>query len=132
MATLALGSRSRLTVQASWPSRPRGIDCLGHRRGPFSPSSIVYTLTNSGVLLSTGRHQSTKLVTLSAASGTLAAGASTTVTVSINSGANSLAAGNYNDTVNFVNTTTGNGNTRARSRSRLTVQASWPFRPPAA
>jgi hypothetical protein len=58
-------------------------------------------------------------VTLSATGGTLAAGASTSVTVSLNSTANSLAAGSYNDTVSFVNTTTGNGNT-SRSLS-LTV-----------
>ena len=37
-------------------------------------------------------------VTLSSAGGTLAAGATTTVTVSIDAGANSLATGSYSDT----------------------------------
>jgi hypothetical protein len=61
-------------------------------------------------------------VTLSATSGTLVAGASTSVTVSINSNASGLPAGSYSDTVSFVNATTGNGNT-SRSVS-LTVNSS--------
>jgi hypothetical protein len=50
-------------------------------------------------------------MSLSATSGSLAAGASTTVTVSLNANANSLATGNYSDTVGFANTTSGNGST---------------------
>jgi len=50
-------------------------------------------------------------VSLSSTSGTLAAGASTTVTVSINSGANALAPGAYTDMVSFNNTANNNGNT---------------------
>jgi hypothetical protein len=53
-------------------------------------------------------------VTLSNSGGTLAAGATTTVTVSINSGANSLTAGSFSDTVTFTNTTNHSGDT-ARS-----------------
>jgi hypothetical protein len=41
----------------------------------------------------------------------LAAGASTTITLSIDANAESLAAGNYSDTGFFANTTTGNGDT---------------------
>src|SRR6185369_10831632 len=42
-----------------------------------------------------------------------------TVTISINSNANTLPVGDYADTVSFVNTTTGNGN--AFPRVNLTV-----------
>jgi len=80
--------------------------------GPFSPASIIYTLTNSGgTTLNWTASKTANWVSLSATSGSLAAGAATTVTVSLNSAANSLAAGSYNDTVSFANTTTCNGNT---------------------
>jgi hypothetical protein len=63
-------------------------------------------------------------VTLSATGGTLAAGANTTVTASINAGANSLAAGGYSDNVTFTNTANGTGNT-SRPVS-LTIDAAAP------
>src|SRR5260221_2808005 len=49
-------------------------------------------------------------LTLSATSGTLAAGGSTNITVSINANANSLVGGVYSDTVLF-STSNGSGNT---------------------
>jgi hypothetical protein len=99
-----------------------GLSSSGTVGGPFSPSSISYTLSNSGgSSLSWTAGKTQNWVSLSASSGTLAAGASTTVTVSINANADSLTAGSYSDTVSFVNSTTGNGNT---SRAlALTVNA---------
>ena len=89
-----------------------GLTSSGIQGGPFTPSSKVYTLQNTGG--SSINWTASKLqtwTTLSSTSGTLGAGASTTVTVSINSGANSLTPGSYSDTVSFTNTTNGNGNT---------------------
>jgi hypothetical protein len=48
-------------------------------------------------------------VSLSATSGSLAAGASTSVTVSINTNADSLTAGNYSDSVSFADTSNPDG-----------------------
>jgi hypothetical protein len=96
-----------------------GLSSSGTVGGPFSPSSIGYTLTNNGgATLNWTASKTANWVNLSTTSGSLAAGDSTTVTVSLNSAADSLAAGSYNDTVSFVNTTTGNGNT-SRSVSLL-------------
>jgi autotransporter-associated beta strand protein len=84
----------------------------GYPGGPFSPSSMQYTLSNTGgsaINWTAGKSQT--WVTLSATSGTLAAGASTTVTASINTGANSLPVGPHTDLITFTNTTNGNGTT---------------------
>ena len=78
--------------------------------GPFSPTSQMYALTNSGT--DTLTWQATNLtswVNLSATSGNLPVGAATTVVVSIN--ANSLPAGTYSDTVAFSNLSTAVGST---------------------
>jgi hypothetical protein len=89
-----------------------GLGSSGMVGGPFSPSSIVYTLTNSGGLsLDWAAGKSQSWLSLSATNGSLAAGASTNLTVSINSNANSLLAGSYSDMVGFTNTTSGAGNT---------------------
>jgi hypothetical protein len=82
----------------------------GHLGGPFTPTSVSCTLTNGGTSpLNWTAAKGQSWTALSAASGTLAAGANTTVTWSINSGANALAAGSYADTVIFTNTTSGVG-----------------------
>lgn len=88
------------------------LNSSGAVGGPFSPGSIIYTLTNSSdSTLDWTASRAENWVSLSATSGSLAAGDSTTVTVSINANADSLATGNYSDTVSFVNTTTGHGST---------------------
>ncbi len=89
-----------------------GLVSTGLVGGPFTPSSQAYTLRNSGSSSINWTAAKTETwTTLSAASGTLNAGASTTVTVSINAAANALTAGAYSDTVAFANTTNGNGDT---------------------
>ncbi len=89
-----------------------GLTSTGNAGGPFSPSSQSYTLTNpGGSSISWTASNAQSWATTSPASGTLAAGGTATVAVSVNSGANSLAAGSYSDTVTFTNTTNGTGNT---------------------
>jgi hypothetical protein len=103
-----------------------GLTSSGAEGGPFSPNSTIYTLTNSGgTSLNWSASKTANWVSLSATSGSLEAGASTTFTVSINGNADGLAAGSYSDTVSFVNTTTGNGNT-SRGIS-LTVNSTLTF-----
>jgi hypothetical protein len=105
--SLTVNSTGLLTI-----SPAAGLSSSGTVGGPFTPSSIVYTLTNpAGSSLNWTASETQSWLSLSATNGTLAAGASTSVTVLLNSAADSLAAGNYSDTVSFVNATTGNGNT---------------------
>jgi len=87
------------------------LSASGYAGGPFNPSSIKYTISNTGgQAVNWTAQKSQSWLSLSAVSGTLTPGKSTTVTVSIGSSANSLAAGSYSDTVNFTNTTNGLGN----------------------
>jgi blue copper oxidase len=81
--------------------------------GAYTPSSLAYTLTNTGTgTMSWTAANTAAWLSLSSTSGSLAAGASTTVTASINAtAASSLSAATYSDTISFTNTTTGSGNT---------------------
>jgi hypothetical protein len=75
----------------------------GYAGGPFSPAGVTYTLANSGsASLNWTASKTANWLSLSAASGTLAAGAATSVTVSLSAGAKSLALGSYSDTVSFT------------------------------
>ncbi|MCP2606362.1 choice-of-anchor D domain-containing protein, partial [Candidatus Aminicenantes bacterium AC-708-I09] len=89
-----------------------GLSSSGLEGGPFSPSSKTYTLQNTGgTSINWTASKTQNWVSLSSTGGSLSPGASTTVTVSINSNANNLPAGDYSDTVTFTNTTNGSGNT---------------------
>jgi hypothetical protein len=88
----------------------------GPEGGPFSPSSMVYTLENLG---DTGFDysvtKSAAWISVTNASGYLAAQATIDVTVSINSSADSLGDGRYTDTINFINETDHVGDTTRRA-----------------
>jgi uncharacterized repeat protein (TIGR02543 family) len=88
-----------------------GLSASGKQGGPFSPSSRNYTLQNiGGTPISWSASKGRSWVSLTFTNGSLAPGASTTITVSINGDSGSLAVGSYNDTVSFTNTTNGKGN----------------------
>lgn len=113
---------STLTPGVLVVTPPGNLVSSGNAVASFSPASLQYTLSNSGqTALNWTAEKVESWVSLSSAGGTLAAGANTTVTVSINGGAASLAVGSYSDTVSFSNTSNNNGNT-TRSVS-LTVSA---------
>lgn len=99
-------------IPGSLSVSPSGdLSSSGTQGGPFSPASQSYALSNpGGSPIGWTASKTQAWVTLSNTGGTLAPGASATVTVSINFGANSLAAGSYSDTVSFTNTSNGNGN----------------------
>lgn len=87
-------------VRAAW----------GTAGGPFSPSSMAYTLTNSGgSTLDWAANPSSGWLTLSVTNGALAAGAAAAVTASFNSEANQLAEGSHTNTIHFSNLTIGSG-----------------------
>ncbi len=91
---------------------PTGLDSSGPVGGPFTPVSKVYTLENLGdTSFVWSANPSQSWVSLSDNTGTLAAYDTTDVTVSINSYAGNLPAGNYSAVVNFYNSSTGVGTT---------------------
>ena len=84
----------------------------GNYGGAFSPASKIYTLTNIGSTpIDWTAAKTAAWVSLDSTLGTLAPGATTAVTASINVDANSLVIGSYSDTVSFNNTSNSNGNT---------------------
>ena len=84
----------------------------GGQGGPFLPVSATCTLTNTGgESLSWTASSSATWITLSPANGTLAPGATATVTAALQSPAAGLSPGDFNSTLTFTNTTSGRGNT---------------------
>ncbi len=80
----------------------------GDQGGPFGPASQLYTLTNTnGTSLSWSAASSVEWLDLSASGGTLGPGASTDITVSVNSAADALLGGVYSGSVTFSNSVTG-------------------------
>ena len=86
-----------------------GLTAAGPAGGPFLPSNQVYALSNSGgTPLVWHASKTADWLSVSATDGTLAAGSSANVTVSLSAG--SLGPGSYSDWVSFTNMTSGLGN----------------------
>jgi len=108
-----------------------GLTSSGTEGGPFTPSTKDYTLENlEGDPIEWTASNFETWVTLSDTEGTLAPGASTTVTVSINSNADSLPPGSYSDTVTFTNTTSGLGNDTRQVTLDVASQGALAVTPP--
>jgi hypothetical protein len=106
-----------------------GFTASGPAGGPFSPLQQVYTVSNTGTAAVSFTATATQpWVNVLAGTTTLAPGASGTVVLSFTAAANSLAAGNYADSVTFTNAANGAGNT-TRSVS-LVVGSSSDTTPP--
>jgi subtilisin family serine protease len=80
----------------------------GNEGGPFDPPSVVYTLTNAGsTAINWAVEPNVPWLDVNPKTGSLLAGKSTTVTVSINANANILPQGIHNGPVSFTNLTAG-------------------------
>ena len=91
--------------------------------GPFVPSTITYTLQNTGnTTISWSAAATQNWITLSASSGNLGQAAKTTATVSFNANTMNLGAGSYSDTVTFTNLTNGTGNASCPVNLTITQQ----------
>ncbi len=83
-----------------------GFAAYGLPGGPFSPSSQIFSLTNTSTSnLVWSVINPSAWIDVSNSSGTLVTYGQTNVTISLNSAANSLVAGNYSATVGFSNQT---------------------------
>ena len=89
-----------------------GLASSGAVGGPFLPTNQMYTIQNTGdALLNWMVMKSQNWVSLSATNGSLGVGASTNISVTINSNASALPVGTYLDNVEFRNLVNGVGNT---------------------
>ncbi len=97
-----------------------GLVSAGDPGGPFSPSSQVYTLSNKGEeTLAFSASSVADWISISPNSGSISAGGTIQVTVSINAVSDTMSVGYYDGFVSFQNTTTGEGN--ATREVQLTV-----------
>ena len=85
-----------------------GFSSVGSAGGPFSPSSTIYTITNTGAVpLNWIAYAGAAWMDLTPAGSTIEPGQSTQLTCSINSAANTLSAGNYSGSIT-IDSQTGN------------------------
>ena len=102
------------------PSGPFSAE--GEQGGPFSPASQQYTLENvGGSDLSFAVTADAAWLDVTGGSGTIPAGGTTPVTVSINAVAAGLAQGTYTAIVSFVNLTDGVGTTARTANLQVGV-----------
>ena len=97
---LAIADHLRITPTS-------GLVSAGHPGGPFTPNAVSYVLSNAAVVAINWSATSTQTwVSIATSSGTLAAGQTSSVTVSLTAAANALPEGQHGDWVTFSNRTT--------------------------
>ena len=103
----------------------------GNYGGPFSPTGTSWVLkNNNSSAIDYSVSDDAAWTDIANASGNLAAGASVTVTVSLNAAANTKPNGIHTGTATFTNLTDGQGNTTKSLQLKVglpTVQASFPL-----
>ncbi len=107
-----------LTLYAQWSQSGvlavtgGNLESTGTFGGPFNPSTLEYTLENTGSEpVNWTVAKTADWVSLSATSGTLESESTTTITVSINAAADGLVPDAYLETLTFTNLTNGLGDT---------------------
>ncbi len=101
-----------LPAQGMMVTPDDGLVSAGPAGGPFTPDSRVYTVQNqSDSSLDYSVTKSVSWLTVTNATGTILAGLSADVTVSLNEEANQLGHGLHEDTVYFTNLTDHEGDT---------------------
>lgn len=116
--TNGIGSTTRaITLTVNEPARldvspASGLVASGYAGGPFSPSSQTFQVSNPGSYdLDFALSIDKSWLDIAPKSGTIPAGGSTTVTLSINGAAHELPSGTHNATLQIVNTTNDLGST---------------------
>ncbi len=95
------------------PTPYTGCDVEGPVGGPFTPESTTYTVENNAASsINYAVSADVDWLTVSGGSGSLAAGGTADVTISLSAQANSLPAGDYTATISFVNQTSHIGDTQ--------------------
>lgn len=89
-----------------------GFSASGPAGGPFAPATMVWTLSNTGDAPMNWTATNTQpWFVLSTSGGTLAPGATTTLTAFLSGSAAALPVGAAQDSITLTNTTNGRGNT---------------------
>lgn len=110
-----LVSPGRLTLSAEPVER-----FIGSPGGPYAPARVVYSLSNQGHSSIEYRVESSSgWLAIEGASGTLAAGESVDIGITLTSAADSLPLGDHGATLSFLNLTNGAGDTQREVTLRL-------------
>ena len=121
----ALQRLDMLSSAAALATTPAtGLIASGIQGGPFSPSSTIYTLSNTGTeSLDYAISENVSWLSVTPASGTLQPQQSVDITIAVDSTAQDLAPGNYTTAITIQNLTNGAGDTSREMTLTVTSAA---------